>query len=193
MEIVSLIAILALFVGTFLWVLKPLWSPDADAGVFGTVPPVKLTELEYRRLTTYAAVKDLELDYESGKITEIDYRQMRTRLVHQAAEILKQIEALSDVDDLQLDDEIDAMLSRIQPDALDKALKEQAQQQIKRDAGEPAAGTCPHCQASVQADDVFCSRCGTTLENRCPNCHELASPGDTFCPHCGARLLEVVK
>ncbi len=193
MEIVSLIAILALFVGTFLWVLKPLWSPVAGADIFASAEPVKLTELEYRRLATYAAIKDLELDYESGKITETDYRQTRIRLVHQAAELLKQIEAASDTAGLQPDDEIDALLNQIQPDTLDKALKERARQQIRRDAVEPAAETCPNCQAPAQPDDVFCSQCGTTLGNLCPKCHEPASPGDTFCPHCGARLPEVVK
>lgn len=193
MEIFSLIAILALFIGTFLWVLKPLWSPDTDEVAPGSIVQVKLTELEHRRLATYAAIKDLEQDYESGKIIEVDYRQTRTRLVHQAAETLKQIEVTSDATGLQFDEEIDALLSQIQSNTIGKALKEQAQQQIRRDAVESASGTCPNCQAPIQSDDVFCGQCGATLGNRCPTCREPASPGDTFCMHCGTRLPEVAK
>jgi len=193
MEILSLIIIVALFVGTFLWVLKPFLSPNIDEAVTGSMVDVKLAELEYRRQATYAAIKDLELDYESGKITEAGYRQTRLQLVHQAAETLKQIEAASDAVGLQLDEEIDALLSQIQPNRFGKAVKEKAKSQIRGDAVEPAAETCPNCQAVVNTGDAFCSGCGATLGNRCPTCHELAAPGDTFCTHCGTRLLEVAQ
>jgi competence protein ComGC len=41
---------------------------------------------------TYNLIKDLEYDYQEGKITETDYQNARNQLMEQAVAILKELE-----------------------------------------------------------------------------------------------------
>jgi class 3 adenylate cyclase/tetratricopeptide (TPR) repeat protein len=47
---------------------------------------------------------------------------------------------------------------------------------------------CPECGHEAMAGDVFCSRCGTKLENVCPNCGSKLREGDLFCSRCGTEV-----
>ena len=67
---------------------------------------------------------------------------------------------------------------------------------------------CPHCNADLPDDAVFCDQCGASLgagaptaapapppaaagdEALCPKCGAPTIPGEAFCDHCGASLAE---
>ncbi len=53
------------------------------------------------------------------------------------------------------------------------------------------AGVCPSCGAAVEADDQFCTQCGTQLVaqvRRCGKCGAYPGPRDRYCIFCGAEL-----
>ena len=53
------------------------------------------------------------------------------------------------------------------------------------------AGVCPSCGAAADADDQFCTQCGTQLVaqvRRCGKCGAYPGPRDRYCIFCGARL-----
>src|SRR5512143_4138418 len=54
---------------------------------------VPLTDLLARRDTAYQLLRDLDSDFQSGKLAEDDYRPMRVQALAQAAEIVAQIDA----------------------------------------------------------------------------------------------------
>ncbi|RME45683.1 MAG: zinc ribbon domain-containing protein [Caldilineae bacterium] len=196
MDTFSLIAIAVLVLATLWWVLNPLWQ-RADRPAEQPIEPLyDLAELETRRDILYRAIKDLELDFEAGKIAESDYQQVRLKFMQQAAEVLKQMDRLSRQTETGLEAEIDAMLARFQAEEDDRAraLRREARAEILRQAAlSPAeaaaeAAPCPACGAPVAAGDAFCSQCGAALGNRCPACDAPVAPEDRFCTHCGARL-----
>ena len=44
---------------------------------------------------------------------------------------------------------------------------------------------CPDCGAAVDADDEYCSSCGTRLVDYCPSCGAPMAPGQEVCDECG--------
>jgi RNA polymerase subunit RPABC4/transcription elongation factor Spt4 len=51
--------------------------------------------------------------------------------------------------------------------------------------------TCPHCQSINDADDAFCSYCGTAfgaLKKRCANCNADLKVDAAFCAKCGTMV-----
>ncbi len=50
--------------------------------------------------------------------------------------------------------------------------------------------TCPSCESEVLEDDVFCRKCGQSLDKaqECPGCGIETDPSDMFCRKCGYKL-----
>lgn len=191
MDIVPIVIIALIIVTTLWWVLKPLWDKAEQTTVNVPLQQQTLAELEQRRDSAYTAIKDLEMDFETGKIAQQDYQRVRMQLTQQAAVILKQIDRLSESVDIGLDEEIDSLLAQYRLTS-DEALIEQVRTQIEREVAQKADFTCPNCYHPATAEDSFCSQCGTVLTNLCPTCRKATAPGDSFCTHCGARLVAEV-
>lgn len=51
-----------------------------------------LRSLREQRARTVQMLKDLELDYSTGKVPQEDYQEMRARLGHELAQILEALE-----------------------------------------------------------------------------------------------------
>lgn len=62
---------------------------------------------------------------------------------------------------------------------------------------------CEVCEASLNADDKFCSKCGAEqpivveevneepiIPAVCPSCEGKIEKGSTFCPQCGAKVVD---
>ncbi|BCR05505.1 hypothetical protein DESUT3_25740 [Desulfuromonas versatilis] len=49
----------------------------------------------------------------------------------------------------------------------------------------PAAGRCPGCSGTVEADWLICPRCRTQVMEPCGGCGQGTSRVHRFCPHCG--------
>ena len=77
----SVILILIAVVAVITIVVRPFRvAPEDDADEAG--------ELEAEKLAKYRELRELELDYRTGKLTEADYQQTRAQLRRQAAELL---------------------------------------------------------------------------------------------------------
>ncbi len=79
---------------TVTWILRPLLrSSDEPVPLATDVNPLK--ELYEQREAIYTAIRELDFDYQTGKIAEEDYRPLRDRYVAQGVEVLKRIDALT--------------------------------------------------------------------------------------------------
>ena len=48
---------------------------------------------------------------------------------------------------------------------------------------------CPKCGAEVEADDLFCTKCGSSINGcQCPHCLHDVEAGLALCPYCGKPL-----
>ncbi len=154
MEVAILLA-LALLILAGVFVTRPLWMPHATEE-----PKQALSRreaLEAEKAVLLDEIRALDFDHETGKIPEAVYQQQRQRAVQQAAEILQQLDTLTEapvetpaVIPAEIDREIEAAVARL------------------RQATAIPAGPAP------TSPQRFCSQCG-----------EQRDPGDRFCAYCG--------
>ena len=95
-------------------------------------------DLLERKETIYAAIREIEFDYQMGKLSEEDFQQLRQ----------------------QYKDEAIAVLQR-----LDKAQGKKAKKASGRNspADQGVAKFCSQCGTAVTKNDKFCSACGSNL------------------------------
>jgi hypothetical protein len=110
-------------------------------------PPKKTRESKDKQTGVLTALRDLEFDYQTGKVTEEDYQSLRSRLMVAAAAFIEQ------------EKQAEARL--------------ESQIQERRNATS-VYGKCPKCGGNLRPLDHYCPKCGekTNLqsqEKKCPD------------------------
>jgi predicted nucleic acid-binding Zn ribbon protein len=114
-----------------------------------------------RRELVLAALRDLDFDFKTGKVSEEDYQPLRAQLLAEAAQYIESAK--------NEDEKLEALIQA----------RRKGQQKIK----------CEHCGAPMEADQKFCSKCGTvTKTEACPSCGKKIRSGDLFCSSCGTKI-----
>ncbi len=99
------LVLLVVAVVVVLFVLQPIWHAHRRHGASAALPTA-LLDLFAERDVVLAALRDLQLDYETGKVAATDYERMRRALMAEAARILQAIEELNQVVEVEIDQEI---------------------------------------------------------------------------------------
>lgn len=95
----------ALAIGIITFVLWPLWRASRRNRT-PAVLPARLLDLFAERDAVIAALRDLQLDYDTGKMAARDYEAARRALLLEAARILRDIEAVHRRLTVDIDEEI---------------------------------------------------------------------------------------
>ncbi|MBN1887687.1 MAG: zinc ribbon domain-containing protein [Thermoflexales bacterium] len=123
--------------------------------------PHGASEIETSYRTTLEAIRELDFDFQTGKIVEEDYRTLRERYVSQGAALLQRLD--------QLDSSApEAARQRRAPAPSGETVSDQIEALVmaRRKPGSQArpAQTCPACGQPCRAEDRFCGKCGARLE-----------------------------
>ncbi len=163
--------------------------------------PNALDSLIAQRDSAYDALRDLDFDFQMGKLSQGDYTALRDKYMGRAALALQQIDAALGADGAaaRIEEEVArlrqlragaARADRPAPPADGDDIERQVRRLRERKLVPEAAGAdrhapahdtngddieqeivrlrssklrCPHCRASYQAGDQFCSKCGHKL------------------------------
>jgi hypothetical protein len=139
----GLLAVVA--VGYVIW---PLVRPTRPVLIDEEGP---LAELILRKDTLLLSIKELEFDYQTGKLSQEDYARFDARLRQQAIGLLRQIEQAMP-DSINLEMELEAAIRR----------RRQVTEQAPTVTVAPTF-SCPRCQTTVRENDNFCPKCGFAL------------------------------
>ncbi len=145
MDLVLAAALLAL---VFAVLAYPLYRTRTRTLLFSTNP---LGDMVAQRDGIYATLRDLDQDYQIGKLDEADYRARREKYLGRAATVLRQIDAEKNV----------AGSSAAQSDAIEAEVAALRQARHAQQA-EPA-GFCRKCGHPFKEGDLFCAKCGQAL------------------------------
>lgn len=99
------ILLLVVAIVLVVFVLQPLWSAYRRTSATSPLPAV-LLDLFAERDVVLASLRDLQLDFETGKVSADDYQRMRTALLAEAARVLRAIEEVNRELEASIEDEI---------------------------------------------------------------------------------------
>lgn len=164
MTILVVVGSVALLVVAVIAVGWPLWRERRQPALLEETLTVEadadpLAELVDRRDSIYKALKELEFDYQVGKVSDADFQAFSTQLKSQAVAVLKEIDALQAIG---IDPELDA---RIEAEIAALRRNGRAEVAVAPVAAPEAAAAafCPQCGRQARPGDRFCSRCGAPL------------------------------
>jgi membrane protease subunit (stomatin/prohibitin family) len=140
----QIIAVL-IAVGMAVYVVWPLLSAETAGGTLPLDVTV-LGDLKRRRLVVYDNLKDLEFEYQSGKIAREDYEALRTNYMGEAAGLMA---ATQEAEQLKQDD---AVVER-----------EIAARRAQRKSQPKIEYKCPACGHENPLPVKFCGECGARL------------------------------
>jgi hypothetical protein len=129
---------IVVFVGQPL-VMRAYHSPSTDAA------EQNFERLSLQKETLYSAIYDLDFDFQTGKVDREDYTAMRYRLEAEAIQILRQIDRVDPL--AELDSELERQIL---------ALRQASQH--------PSPSTplvsCIVCNVRLHGNENFCPACG---------------------------------
>ena len=137
---------LLIAVGLAAFVVTPLLSPEGAGSSTLPVDVTPLADLKRRRLVVYENLKDLEFEFQAGKIAARDYQSLRENYLGEAAALMA---ASQEAEQLK---EIDTVLER-----------EVATRRALRKIPPPQDYVCPHCGFGNPVPVKFCGECGTRI------------------------------
>ena len=177
MDIGSIFLILALLIPVIIYIIRPIiessWIPAAQADQ-------DLSTLLAERDHVVASIKELDDDYNLGKVPAEDYPPQRLTLLQTGADLLRKIDQLQMAPTtLSTEDRLEAALiahrqnlevghlpPRNYGNAVPPVPDDDLEQKIasrRRSTQGKAGGFCPKCGRPVQTTDRFCPHCGATL------------------------------
>ena len=127
-----------------------------------------LEQLRADRDRLRAQLRELDMDYETGKMAQEEYERFRARRVQQIEATTRAIR-----DTERLEDEVpapargSATAPAAEPaPASDQDLERELEKRIrarKRELAELEQLACPGCGSTIDPDDQFCRKCGADL------------------------------
>ncbi len=127
------------------YVVSPLLSAETSGGTLPLDVTV-LGDLKRRRLVVYDNLKDLEFEYQSGKIAREDYEGLRTNYLGEAAGLMA---ATQEAEQLKQNE---AVVER-----------EIASRRAQRKSQPKVEYTCPACGHENPLPVKFCGECGARI------------------------------
>jgi DNA repair exonuclease SbcCD ATPase subunit len=128
------------------------------------LPPareISLEQLRADRERLRSQLRELDADFETGKLAREEYERLRARRLQQieaATRAIREAEGLREAEGVAADAAAGA--------ATDEQLERELERRIaerKRLLAELEAAACPACGTPIEPEDRFCRRCGAAL------------------------------
>lgn len=157
----SLLAALALLLLAALFILRPTLRPHT----FKARSAGRRAPLQARKEAILAEIRALDFDYETEKIPAEDHARRRAELMAQAADLLRQLDALPLNRSLSIEEQIEAAVAARRAGGASLSTPAAAPPVVTATAAGPAPtrNFCSQCGVSVTPQDRFCSACGHKL------------------------------
>ncbi len=127
----------------------------------GSDQKTNLGDLKQQEESALKKLRDLDFDYQTGKITPEDYQPLRSELVAEAANLIEAVRQ----DEARFEERL----------------------RVRREA-KARKGSCPTCGGPLTSEDSYCPTCGQPVVTTCPNCGKTIQVGDLFCSGCGLAV-----
>lgn len=148
----------------------PLVRKESDGEEMEPTIDTELTDLLLQREAAFSAINELDSDHAMGNLSLRDYGELREKYEQKAVSVIRDIGELQKAQDDEIELKVLNLRRGNEFDTSGKVM------------------VCANCDAELDAEDNFCSGCGTVRSLVCPDCGNVSETGDQFCAHCGTRL-----
>ncbi len=150
----------ALFIIVALYTASPLFETRRPA-----IAPLSHEQtLERERAAIVRTIRELDLDYRTGKLNEADYKGLREAQVQRGAETLRELDEMSRNTEVNTEATADAEAQLQAKVDVDAEAESEAQMtaQIEARVAElrRTASVCKSCGKPLRDGDRFCASCG---------------------------------
>jgi hypothetical protein len=149
----DIIIIFLMAIGTVVFVGEPLVRRAFHPAFAGESAPEReqaLERLSFQKETLYTAIRDLDFDFQTGKVDQKDYTELRQHFEGEAIQLLRQIDAVDPL--IELDKELERQIHALH-------------QQQRSHLALSSQSTCPKCGGTLQGEGNFCPSCGQPLRS----------------------------
>jgi len=181
MELGAIFLILAVLIAVGMYLYGPFMSRGQRTA---TIESQKISSLMAERDRVISALRELDFDFNLGKIPEEDYPTQRASLLQKGAEILKKLDELAPspvhksptgvlregVSGEGVEDRIEKAVAARRADTSNSTSQltdDEIESMIaarRKARKEKSAGFCPRCGKSILVSDRFCPSCGKSLQ-----------------------------
>ncbi len=142
------VLIMGMIVGIGYWIISPLLRPFQPDDYLDFGVNDALQQLEAGKEVTISTLKELEFDFNLGKISKEDYEDLNEQYTRDAVGYIKEIDDLKKNPEKKLNEDFESEL-------------EQEVLSLRKSPG----SFCTQCGDPISPDDRFCSNCGEKLAN----------------------------
>ena len=142
---VAIIGLMA--IGLVVWVGEPLVRRVSYTS-HGREENNDAGSLLLQKEMLYGAIRDLDFDFQTGKVDQKDYGELRQQLEREAVDILRQLDTVDPL--VMFDNEVERQVVGLRRRHISTT----------RGSGQE---TCPSCGTPLESDDNFCPSCGQAL------------------------------
>ena len=173
----TLLLLTALAGGVVLFVLFPIFARASEVSRRPTAVAQERRDLSEKKDRLYEAIKDVEFEYQAGKLSDADYKSSRTDFLTQAAEVIARLDEIA---------ESAAVGAKVTPER-DSATVERAEESAPESNDAASGPSCPSCKQQNPEGAQFCLHCGGTMTSatHCPQCSAELQKEARFCTACG--------
>jgi hypothetical protein len=181
----TLLLLAGLAGGVVLFVLFPIFARASEVSQRPTEVAQERKSLSEKKDRLYEAIKDVEFEYQAGKLSDTDYESVRADFLNQAAKVIARLDEI---------DKSDVVGAAATPKKASEAVQrsEESPPNTDPESTEAASGTsCPSCEQPNPAGAQFCMHCGSEMTNvaECPQCGTELQKEARFCNACGVAIL----
>lgn len=151
----AIFAFLLLVVVAYL-IARPLILPDEE------LEEEHESLLEAQKELTLDAIRDLDMEFATGKLSEVDYQQLRARYVAEAAATLEALDEAAAAAGAGNGRGAPALADAEKGLGAEPAIDE-LEEEIAARKTALGSRSCPACGATRGAEDRFCRGCGEPL------------------------------
>jgi len=149
------VVIIGFLIGAFTFVLTPLFREEDRRDDLRPKRSDLLEELKTKKEAAYAAIREMEFDYNMGKLTEEDFVILKRQYLEEAADYMKEMDALAEGSDV------------FSANEGIRAAEENQGEKVAGRAERPNPENdvyCTSCGKKAAPNNRFCTGCGASLE-----------------------------
>ena len=172
-----LVACGLLALGVLIYMISPMLE---RAGHRHWLVGSRRDELLKKKDFVYSAIRELDIDYNMGKLSIEDHEGLRKEYVAEASVVLDELDQ-NKIIELPVAEQIEQAVLEIRKSQVPLA------ETSEEKTGSPVI--CVACETVNEKPANFCIECGASLKrNTCGGCGTENTDEANFCGHCGEKL-----